>query len=216
VSTRFTSFLPADFLFIPHSDHFVQMRRVGGMSRARAGHSDTARDGARHSRELHRRRNAMHGRNRVRQLACCTLTIMATLALGCATAPPARTETSAIHELRADYRKEFPDSPRNQHVLRGEVVRGMTLYEVLASWGVPDRRIVSDAGKERWVYVLMDDLSMDWVVYEYNFHDNTLVDWTTTRGAANGFALDTPEQRVSAMSLPAWAAESQRGGAPTR
>lgn len=158
----------------------------------------------------------MHGRNRVRQLACWTLTIVAALAGGCATAPPSRTETSAIRELREDYLKQFPDSPHNDHVLRGEVVRGMTLYEVLASWGIPDRRIVSDAGKERWVYVLMDDLSMDWVVYEYDFRDNALVDWTSARGAANGYALDTPDQRVSAMSLPAWATDSQRGGAPVR
>jgi hypothetical protein len=159
--------------------------------------------------------HAMHGRNRFRHLACFAFTLMAA-ATGCATAPPARMETPAIAELRADYLKEFPDGPNNEHVRRGEIVKGMTLYEVLASWGVPDRRLVTSAGHERWVYVMMDDLSMDWVAYEYDFRNNALVDWDTARSNTNGFSLDTETQRASAMSLPSWASSNQHGGAPTR
>ena len=155
----------------------------------------------------------MHARNRVRHLACYALTVLAMIGAGCASAPPARTETPAIAELRADYMKEFPDGPNNGHIRRGEVVKGMTLYEVLASWGVPDRRLVSDKGHERWVYVLLDDLSMDWVCYEYDFHSNALVDWTTARSNANGFLLDSPDHKVSAMALPTWASTT---GAPIR
>lgn len=158
----------------------------------------------------------MHGRNRVRHLAFYALAALATCAAGCATGPPSRTATPAISELREDYLKEFPDGTNNDHIRRGEVVRGMTLYEVLASWGVPDRRLVSDKGQERWVYVLMDELSMDWVCYEYDFRNNALLDWTSTRSNANGFALDTPDHSVSALSLPPWASESQHGGAPMR
>lgn len=152
----------------------------------------------------------MHGRNRVRHLACCALTILAVGIAGCASVPPTRTETPAIRDLRADYLKEFPNAPHNDHILRGEVVKGMSLYEVLASWGVPDRRLVSDAGKERWVYVLLDDASMDWVCYEYDFRNNALVDWTTSRSNANGFGLDTQDGRVSALSLPTWASPRTR------
>jgi hypothetical protein len=156
----------------------------------------------------------MQWRNRVRHLACVAITALAIGVPGCAGAPPAHTETPAIAELRADYLKEFPDSPNNGHVRRGEIVKGMSLYEVLASWGVPDRRLATDVGHERWVYVLFDDLSMDWVAYEYDFHNNALVEWTTTRSNTNGFSLDTEDAHPSAMLLPSWA--SQHGGAPTR
>ncbi len=152
----------------------------------------------------------MHGRNRFRYLASCALTAVAALTAGCASAPPARTETRAIAEIRDDYMKEFPEGPHNDHIRRGEVVKGMTLYEVLASWGIPDRRLVSDSGRERWVYVLLDDLSMDWVCYEYDFRNNALVEWTTARSNANGFKLDAPDHRISAMTLPSWASESQK------
>jgi hypothetical protein len=158
----------------------------------------------------------MHGRNRFRHLACVALTALAVGSAGCASAPPPRTETPAIAELRADYLKEFPDGPNNDHVRRGEIVKGMSLYEVLASWGVPDRRLATDNGHERWVYVLLDDLSMDWVAYEYDFRNNALVDWSTTRSNSNGFSLDTEGAHASAMSLPTWASTSQHGGAPTR
>ena len=157
----------------------------------------------------------MHGRNRFRHLACFAFTVMAACA-GCASAPPARTETAAIAELRDDYFKEFPDGPNNDHVRRGEIVKGMSLYEVLASWGIPDRRLVTSGGHERWVYVLQDEVSMDWVAYQYDFRNNALVDWDTTRSNANGFALDTEGQTLNAMSLPSWAGSNQHGGAPTR
>jgi hypothetical protein len=186
------------------------------MPRARARHSRIARGAARHTGKSLSKENVMHGRNRVRYLASLAITVMAVCAEGCATAPPSRTETPAIAELRADYFKEFPDATNNSHVRHGEIVKGMSLYEVLASWGVPDRRLVTDTGHERWVYVLQDDLSMDWVAYEYDFRNNALVDWATARSNTNGFALDSNDEHVSAMSLPSWTGANQHGGAPTR
>lgn len=112
--------------------------------------------------------------------------------------------------------KQFPDGPHNDCINRGEVVKGMTLYEVLASWGIPDRRLVADTGRERWVYVILDDLSMDWVCYEYDFTNNLLVDWTSTRSNANGFSFDSVDHQQSAMVLPSWASGTRPGGAPTR
>jgi hypothetical protein len=119
--------------------------------------------------------------------------------------------------LREDYLRTFPDGPHNDRIRRGEVVRGMSLYEVLASWGIPDARLVSEKGnQERWVYVLLDDLSMDWVCYEYEFSNNALLDWTTTRSVSNGLSLDSPDHHLSAVSLPSWAGENEHGGAPSR
>ncbi|HEX6790977.1 MAG TPA: hypothetical protein VF247_06680 [Candidatus Krumholzibacteria bacterium] len=135
----------------------------------------------------------------------------------CAAAPPQRTETAAIHDLRADYFRTYPEGPNNDHIRRGEVVRGMSLYEVLASWGIPDARVVApEQNKESWIYVVQDDLSLDWIAYEYEFRSNALVEWTTTRNVANGLPLDSPDLRRDPLTLPAWASSSQRTGPPVR
>jgi hypothetical protein len=158
----------------------------------------------------------MRRRTPVRQLALPLWITAAVAMASCATAPPTRTATPAIHELRDDYFRSFPEGPNNEHIRRGEVVKGMTLFEVLASWGIPDARLVSDeSSNERWIYVLLDDLSMDWVCYEYEFTSNALIDWTTTRNVSNGLPLDTPDLRRDALSLPGWAS-SQQTGPPVR
>ena len=158
----------------------------------------------------------MHGRTLRRHFAHLVWVAVAVMA-GCATAPPQRVATDSIRELRDDYFRTFPEGPNNDHIARGEVVRGMSLFEVLASWGIPDARVVSSEGdKERWIYVLQDDLSLDWVGYEYEFKGNALIDWTTTRNVSNGLSLDTPDHRPDALTLPAWATSSQRGGIPVR
>lgn len=128
---------------------------------------------------------------------------------GCATTPPSRTETPAIRELRDDYFRSFPDGPHNDRIKRGEIVKGMSLFEVLASWGIPDARVVSTEGnRERWIYVLLDDLSLDWIGYEYEFSGNALVDWTTTRNVSNGLPLDSPDLRRDPLVLPSWASQA--------
>ena len=157
----------------------------------------------------------MRRRLSVRQLALCLWIVGSAALTSCAPAPPTRTATPAIHELRDDYFRTFPEGPNNDHIRRGEVVKGMNLFEVLASWGIPDARVVSDEGsKERWIYVLLDDLSMDWVCYEYEFAANALIEWTTSRNVSNGLPLDTPDLRNDALSLPAWA--SQQAGPPAK
>ena len=159
----------------------------------------------------------MHRRIRRRILTrCASLLALACLA-GCASSPPSRTETPAIRELRADYMRTFPQGRYNDHIERGEVVKGMSLFEVLASWGIPDARVVApDENRERWMYVLMDDASMDWVRYDYLFNGNVLLDWEVTRNVTNGLTLDTPDHRPNAMTLPSWASTNRPGGAPVR
>jgi hypothetical protein len=158
----------------------------------------------------------MHRRNSSGNLACTVWLVAAASLIGCASSPPSRPETAAIRELRADYFRTFPEGPNNDHIQRGEVVRGMSLFEVLASWGIPDARVVATEGNhERWIYVLLDDLSLDWICFEYEFQGNALVDWTTTRNVSNGLSLDTPNHREDALSLPSWAT-SQQTGPPRR
>ncbi|HET6348338.1 MAG TPA: hypothetical protein VFH88_04565 [Candidatus Krumholzibacteria bacterium] len=158
----------------------------------------------------------MHGRIRRRYLATCLGIAAAASLSACATAPPSRTETEAIHELRADYLRQFPEGPNNDHVRRGEVVKGMSLYEVLASWGVPDARSVSQKdNREVWTYVLMDDLSLDWLCYEYEFRNNAVTDWTVSRNISSGMALYSDRQGT-AMSLPSWAGSNASRVGPVK
>ena len=113
--------------------------------------------------------------------------------------------------------REFPEGRFNDHIQRGEIVRGMSLFEVLASWGIPDARVVApEESRERWVYVLVDDLSLDWVRYDYVFGGNALLDWEITRNVASGASIEVPQHPSSAMSLPSWATTTQPGGAPIR
>lgn len=154
----------------------------------------------------------MRRRTPARQLALSAWIIVSAALSSCATAPPSRTATPAIQELRDDYFRTFPEGPHNDHIRRGEVVKGMSLFEVLASWGIPDARVVSEQGdRERWIYVLLDELSMDWIGYEYEFTANALIDWSTTRNVSNGLSLDTPDLRRDSLLLPAWASSQQTG-----
>jgi len=155
----------------------------------------------------------MRPRNSRSNLALFFWMVVSAGLTGCATTPPSRSATPAIYELRDDYFRSFPEGPHNDRIKRGEVVKGMSLFEVLASWGVPDARVVKEDGNsERWIYVLQDDLSLDWVCYDYEFAGNSLVDWTTSRNVANGLPLDVPEQRRDALTLPDWASSNPRSG----
>ena len=156
----------------------------------------------------------MRRRNSRGHLALLTCILASAWLAACASAPPSRSTTPAIRELRDDYLANFPDGANNDHIKRGEIVKGMSLFEVLASWGIPDARVVAEEGsRERWIYVLLDDLSLDWIGYEYEFNGNQLVDWTTTRNVSNGLPLDTPDLRRTPMTLPSWANQT---GTPTR
>lgn len=159
----------------------------------------------------------MHRRIRRRILARCALLLAAACLSSCATAPPSRPETPAIRELRADYLRTFPEGRYNDHIQRGEVVKGMSLFEVLAAWGIPDARVVAtDDNRERWVYVVVDDASLDWVRYDYLFNGNVLLDWEITRNVTSGLPLETIDHRSNAMTLPSWASTTRPGGVPVR
>jgi hypothetical protein len=78
--------------------------------------------------------------------------------------------------------------------MRSEVVLGMDALEVLASWGVPEKRLAkSSENKEEWTYTSRDKYSPDYVVYELVFVDRLLSRWyidrsTTGAGVTGGDA----------------------------
>ena len=127
----------------------------------------------------------------------------------CATAPPRRTETTAIRQIREEYLRTYPEGPHNAEINRGEIVKGMSLYEVLASWGIPDlRRVSSERDREEWTYVLLDDNAVDWVSYDCVFHGNQLVEWFMNRNAGGTGApvVSKPTDNLAQpLPPPSWA-----------
>jgi len=103
---------------------------------------------------------------------------------GCAHAPRMGNETESVLTIREDYLRAYPDGAYNEYIRRGEVTKGMNFIEVLASWGVPDRRLHSEEKNipvEYWSYLSMDEASLDWVRYTFAFEKKHLVEWDLTR-----------------------------------
>lgn len=95
-------------------------------------------------------------------------------------------ETEYIRMLREEFFKTHPDGQFNEHIARGEVVRGMDFLEVLASWGNPSKREKPTVSVEYWMYRDDDEDSGDWVQYKFIFRKNVLEDWELTRHVADG------------------------------
>ncbi len=108
-----------------------------------------------------------------------------------------------LKALRADYLAAHPDGPFNEYIRRGEVVPGMDLIEVLASWGNPLRRVRHGDLTEQWVYRDRDEDSHDWIEYTFLFRQGRLDSWQIRRHVAAGGALVTTGGRNEALSRAA-------------
>lgn len=105
------------------------------------------------------------------------------------------TESSYLLQLRQEYLAANPDGEYNAYVAKGEVVKGMDLIAVLASWGHPSIRKKDAPLTERWVYREVDDVSKDWVEYTFTFQSSVLTEWDLVRHFAAGGRVDVPEGR---------------------
>ncbi len=105
----------------------------------------------------------------------------------CAHNPKTFKETESIMQGRQDYVQLHPDGMYNEHILKGEVVKGMNLMEVLASWGLPNARRRSEGGsREYWTYYTQEEQSGDIREYELVFKEQSLVRWKITLSVAEG------------------------------
>jgi hypothetical protein len=112
-------------------------------------------------------------------------------------------------DLRAEYLAAHPDSPYLEHVNRGEIVKGMDVYSVIASWGRPGHRAPEGDTIERWLYVDEDEASGQRFGYALEFRGGTLNRWHTYRpstGLKTGEPGKTPapttEQRSTGKTIP--------------
>ncbi len=111
-------------------------------------------------------------------LSSCLLLLFTT----CAHTPHALNDGLAVRQMREEFLREHPAGQFNQYITRGEVVRGMGVLEVTASWGIPEtRRQSKDQKLEYWTYFSADEISGDWSRYTLTFDDKVLADWHVVR-----------------------------------
>lgn len=94
-----------------------------------------------------------------------------------------------LADLRAEYYSMNPDSPYREQVSRGEVVKGMDIFGVIAAWGSPERRTRDESTAERWVYIDTDQDSGDEVEYALLFKDGLLNAWQSRRSTGGDTAV---------------------------
>jgi hypothetical protein len=134
-----------------------------------------------------------------------SVSLLLLLAAGCASNLELSREVTdpGISDLRSVYIKSFPNSPYLTHVYRNEVVAGMDMFGVLASWGQPQGRTRQSVEVEQWVYYDLDPASGDAVEYSLAFTDGVLHGWKTRVHQKVGQALRMGEVPVTAADVPA-------------
>lgn len=111
------------------------------------------------------------------------LGLIAGVATSCSHTPRSTRDPESLASIRAQYLQDNPDGQFNDSILRGELIKGMNVIEVLASWGLPELRSF-DSKTESWTYYLRDDLSPESRVYELTFTDRVLTGWSVDRTSA--------------------------------
>jgi hypothetical protein len=111
-------------------------------------------------------------------------------ACGASTLRRSQVDFSDLADLRSEYTTRNPDSPYRDNVSRGEIVKGMDVFGVLASWGLPERRVPDGAEFERWLYIDSEDAANQPVGYALEFEKGVLKSWDVQR---SGVGLKTRE-----------------------
>jgi len=71
-----------------------------------------------------------------------------------------------------------PGSIYCENIRNGEIIRGMNIYEVIASWGLPNVYLVSrKKPHENWIYYVEDQDTRSILIYTLTFSDDLLDDW---------------------------------------
>lgn len=113
---------------------------------------------------------------RVATLAIVAFTVVALSA--CSNMLRLNRDVEERADLRQNYLQNNPDGAFNNHIVKSEVVKGMNVIEVLASWGLPDVRTASKTTKaEFWTYFTVDDYSQTVSSYDLVFEDRQLRRW---------------------------------------
>ena len=120
---------------------------------------------------------------------CCVCAVVVALALtaSCSSLQQSTTLDADQADLRAEYLANHPDGKFNDHITEGRVVKGMSIVEVLASWGLPNsRRSWKHDNAEYWVYYAKDEHTGQLMSYELIFSEQLLTRWVVNSDAVAG------------------------------
>ena len=110
---------------------------------------------------------------------------------GCSCVSTVERATLTPPAARAEYVRIHPDGAHNDCVRNGEIMRGMSAHEVVASWGLPHVYVLTKTSpSERWIYYVKDRDSLAMLIYTLGFADDTLRVWNIDqkRDAGQGIA----------------------------
>ncbi len=120
-----------------------------------------------------------------------TLYVIAVLALvgglGCSGVSTIEKANLTNPAARADYAKTHSGDIHALFVQDGEITRGMSADEVIASWGMPNVYTLSRTGPaENWVYYVRARDSAAIIIYTLTFKADTLAMWDIEQRRAVG------------------------------
>lgn len=135
--------------------------------------------------------------------------------VSCAHSPRLSRQSEDVTTLRAEYLNNYPDDEFKQQIINGEVRKGMNIFQVLASWGLPNvRRGVTRGTSESWIYYAVDEHTQKLMSYELVFQKRSLSYWIID-GDVPGLGTLTPRDLIGIPTIgespgpdPAKASES--------
>jgi hypothetical protein len=114
----------------------------------------------------------------MRNLLHLALAAVLVSCIGCSSAFRTEREDFTDPEARETYIDAHPDCRYGEQILNGEIIRGMDIYEVIASWGLPNVYLASGEGpKEHWIYYVQNSESKSVLIYTLTFTDDNLEGW---------------------------------------
>jgi hypothetical protein len=112
--------------------------------------------------------------------------------LGCSGVSTVERANLTTPVSRQEYIETHPGAPYNHCILNGEITKGMSAYEVIASWGMPNVYVVSRSKPgEEWIYYLRDRDSLALLIYTLGFEDDTLRVWDIDQKRPTGGSVVT-------------------------
>ncbi len=110
---------------------------------------------------------------------CLPLALLAALLIvGCSTVSTVERAELTDPISREDYIANHPECQFKDFIKNGEIVRGMTIYDVIASWGLPNVYITGkENDNEYWIYYIGVENSNSILIYTLTFNEDTLKDW---------------------------------------
>jgi hypothetical protein len=106
-------------------------------------------------------------------------------------------------ESRQEYVKLHPEGDHNNFIQNGEIVPGMNVHEVIASWGLPNVYVVTRMEPtEQWIYYLKDRDSLSMLIYTLSFANDTLQIWNVEQKRFVGQGIVSKDETVPETAIP--------------